>query len=260
MSLRWTRVNREQKTEEVTTFRRFAQVCPVEISSGSITTRNPPEPDIICEFTATQEEVAFELVEIVDERFVRLESDQSQDMGSLRAAYRASPPELRAALDERLGNAIVSVAFEHALPSRERQASIPVVLHELAVFDPTYVGEWRPRSDSPLHQKVRYIRVLRGESQGPDFYVDANTSIGDPTVERVRAKWLKAYRTAHPIELLAHYELQPVAPEVMWLPELRSFIEANWATGPFRRVWLFDWLFDSWSQKILYTAVRPGAV
>ena len=69
----------EQEVDEIRTFRRFAEVCPVAIALGSITTQKSPQPDIACELSATREEVAFELVEIVDNEFARLESNQSRE-------------------------------------------------------------------------------------------------------------------------------------------------------------------------------------
>lgn len=237
---------------ELATFRRFAGVCPVIIQSESISKRQPPEPDIACTLRQTGEEVAFELVQIVDEGLARSSSHQTLDMESFRNAYRGDA-ELQAALDERFGDACISIAFVPGLASRHRRSSIQMVLRELATMDSAYVGEWRPPHGSPLCDIVWYILIRRGQFQGPDFYVPADTSIGDPTVARVKTKWHKVYRTQRPIELLAYYCVQPVGPEAWWLSSLRDFLGANWATGPFRRIWVFD----SWEQTILYHEERP---
>jgi hypothetical protein len=87
---------------------------------------------------------------------------------------------------------------------------------------------------------VRTITISRGDFESPEFDVEAVGSIGDPTLDRVRGKWVKSYATRYPIELLAYYELQPQAPEALWLPRLSSFISDNWNASPFRKVWVFD--------------------
>jgi hypothetical protein len=236
------------------TFERFAEVCPIAITPGSVTKRHPPEPDVVCEFTAAREMVAFELIEIVDQGFARLEAGQSRDMELLRKAYCEAHSVLREALRERLGTVSVTVAFERRSSSRDRRASIPTVLHELSRLPAGFEGQWRPQPGSQLHERVWYIRVKRSQCDGIRFYVSANTSVGDPTVDLVKSKWCKTYETTRPIELLAYYALQPVAPEAWWLERLESFVEGNWGTGPFRRVWLFE----SWSSTILATIQRPN--
>ena len=247
-------MNDKQVSAELVTFRRFAEACPIAIRDDSIVKRDPPEPDIACQFADSGEEVAFELVQIIDKDLARMTSTQFRDADSLRAAYRSASGELRRGLDERLGNALAYVAFVRGLSSRERQAAIPAILQELATLQLGYTGDWRPGTGTPLFGKVRGIRVSRGDFRGPAFDVEAAGAIGDPTVERVRAKWQKSYRTPRPIELLGYYELQPLLPEQLWLPQLKSFIEASWTTGPFRRVWLFD----VGTSSISYSAVRPG--
>ncbi len=247
-------MNVNQDSAELVTFRRFAEVCPIAIEEESIVKRQPPEPDISCQLAGSGETVAFELVQIIDEGWARLTSAQFRDGDSLRTEYDATTGILRRALDDRLANALVYVRFRRELSSRERRAAIPDILRELAKLPAAYVGDWKPDSGTPLFGKVRSIRVSRGDFQGPEFDVEAVSSIGDPTVDRVRAKWQKSYTTRHPIELLAYYELQPLAPEVFWLSRLTSFVEQNWTTAPFRRVWLFD----VGARTIAYSAVRPG--
>jgi hypothetical protein len=97
--------------------------------------------------------------------------------------------------------------------------------------------------------------ISRGDFEGPEFDVDATSSIGDPTMESIRSKWQKQYITDAPIELLAFYELQPMLPETLWKSGLDSFLDAHWMSGPFRRVWLFD----TGSRTISYRAERPGS-
>ena len=232
-------MNDTQTRTELEIFSRFADVCSLSIVRESIAKRIPPEPDILCKL-ATGETVAFELVEIIDEDWASLTSGQVRDMKSLREAYQATAGDLRRDLDERIGNALVYVSFVADVLARERRAVIREILGHLSTVGPDFSGDWAPTFGTSLHRIVRNIRISRGDFSGPEFDVEAVASIADPTVARIRAKWLKSYNTPYPIELLAYYELQPQAPAALWLPRLESFVKDSYRRGLFRRVWVFD--------------------
>lgn len=248
--------DKKQAFAELATFRRFADVCPVAIDPVSIEKTDPPEPDIVCRFAETGEEVAFELVEIIDQDWARLTSDQFREAAALRAAYESASGGLRFALDNQLPNALVHVAFLPGLASQERKGAVPLILHELSSLPADQTGIWRPGAGTSLATTVRSITISRGEFHGPQFDVEAVSSIGDPTVERIRSKWQKSYATSRPIELLAFYELQPLIPGEIWKSRLDSFVRMAWSSGPIRRVWLFD----VGSKSIPYRADRPIGV
>jgi len=233
-------VNESQTRSELAIFQNFAEVCPLNIIRESISKRSPPEPDVLCKLAEGDEEVAFELVEIIDEGWASLTSGQFREAKSLREAYLASTDEYRRELDERLGNALVYVSFVADVQARQRRSAVSDILRHLSTIRPDFNGEWKPPSGSTLHGRVRGITISRGDFEGPEFEVEAVAPIGDPTLERVRAKWLKSHATRYPIELLAYYELQPLMPKVLWFPSVDSFVSENWNTSPFRRVWVFD--------------------
>ena len=87
-------MNDSQTRSELAIFRNFAEVCPLDIIRESISKRNPPEPDVLCKFAEGEEEVAFELVEIIDEGWARLTSGQFREAKSLREAYLVSVAKL----------------------------------------------------------------------------------------------------------------------------------------------------------------------
>ena len=229
-----------QKRSELAIFRVFAEVCPLNVVLTSIENRDPPEPDVVCGIGNGEEQVAFELVEIIHDGWASLTSGQFRDTTSLRDAYKSSTGEQRIALDGRLGNALVYVSFCAGIPAKRRRAAVSDILEYLSTILPDFTGDWKPPVGCALHDTVRSIRISRGDFPGPEFDVEAVTAIGDPTVDTIRAKWAKNYSSPHPIELLAYHELQPQAPEVLWLPALESFLRDNWDGSPFRRVWLFD--------------------
>ncbi len=172
----------------------------------------------------------------------------------MRDAHRAATGPLRQSLDDGLADALVYVRFDRKLALKERRGAIPEILQAIADLPATFIGDWSPRADSPLFGRIRSIGIRRGHFPGPQFDVEAVDSIGDPTVDRIRGKWDKTYTTPHPIELLAYYAMQPLGPEVFWLARLELFIEENWTTAPFRRVWVFDLA----ARNIAYSAARPG--
>jgi hypothetical protein len=218
----------------------FAEVCPLNVIPASIAKRDPPAPDLLCVVADNEEQVGFELVEIIDEGWASLTSGQFRETRSLRGAYLASSGDYRHALDERIANALVYVSFLADVQARRRRSAVPEILRHLSTIRPDFCGEWKPPVGTPLHGTVRAIRISRGAFPGPEFDVEAVRAIGDPTLDRVRAKWRKSYASPHPIELLAYYELQPQAPEALWLPALESFVRDNSDASPFRRVWVFD--------------------
>lgn len=229
-----------QRKSELAIFRAFADVCPLNVVLISIETRNPPEPDVVCEIGNGEEKVAFELVEIIDDGWASLTSGQLRDSSSLRDAYKSRTGDQRIALDRRLGNALVYVSFCAGISAKRRRAAVLGILEYLSTILPDFTGDWKPPADCALHNTVRSIRISRGDFAGPEFDVEAVAAIGDPTVDTIRTKWAKNYSSPHPIELLAYYELQPQASEALWLPTLESFLRDNWVWSPFRRVWLFD--------------------
>ena len=229
-----------QRKSELAIFRAFADVCPLNVVLTSTEARNPPEPDVVCETGNGEEQVAFELVEIIDDSWASLTSGQFRDATSLRNAYKSSTDDQRIALDGRLGNALVYVSFCAGIPAKRRRAAVSGILEYLSTISPDFTGDWKPPAGCALHNTVRSVRTSRGDFPGPEFDVEAVSSIGDPTVDTIRTKWAKQYSSPHPIELLAYYALQPQAPDALWLPTLESFLRDNWGESPFRRVWLFD--------------------
>src|SRR5437870_1544433 len=54
-------------------FERFAAAAKLNVQPGSVESREPPEPDILCSIEG-RAAVAFELVEVVDEPYAEMES------------------------------------------------------------------------------------------------------------------------------------------------------------------------------------------
>jgi hypothetical protein len=215
--------------------------------------RNPPEPDILCSIDGVGE-VAFEVVELIDESLARRTWDQLKLISKFKAGCDALQTEQIAAVRSRVGNALIHVTFEDSARFNTQVGAIDSVFEALSAVDSTFEGELRRQMAPELSSAVRSIRINRIRSEGPFFDVDAGGSLSDPTVGSIRSKWAKVYTTPHPMELLAYYELQPELPDILWRPTLESFLSGNWSSSRFRRVWVYDCV----TQAVRFSLTKPG--
>ncbi len=214
--------------------RRFAGVCPLGIIPEPIEKREPREPDILCKIRA-EGPVAFEMVEIIDQDVAKRYNDMLDLSRQLTEKYEGLPHPAHARLSATLGNALVHVCFSHDASMVARRRAVPAILQFLATVAPEFFGECnRPVAG------VDSIRIARGRFNGPCFDVDAGGSVGDPTIARLREKFGKTYETKTAIELLVHYELNPMFPDAVWLPGVRNLAATELNASPFRRVWIYD--------------------
>lgn len=168
-------------------------------------------------------------------------NDQIGIQSLLRTACDGLPRDRSTRLKRRLHNALVGIWFVDCVLRTAREAVIPDIIRLLEKVGRKTEGALSLTDYASFRPIVRRLTITRrGEFAGPCFYVAAGGSFGDPIVERVREKFLKKYDTSAPIELLAFYQLQPVAPDALWLPQLREFAISNLGRSPFRRVWVYD--------------------
>lgn len=228
-----------QSFKELIIFSHFSKVCGLPIRPASIEKRKPPEPDILCEIEG-EGSVAFEMVELIDEDFARQTYSQIKIQQLLEKAYDSLQTDVHEFFKRKLHNAHIYVTFHSTSTSPIREKSILMILNTLVETDNEFEGIIQFPTDSPLSKTVKYINIGRGAFLGPCFDVAAAGSFGDPTFERIAAKFKKKYKTIHPIELLTYYELQPVLPEYRWLPGVQDYVRQNIHDSLFRRVWIFD--------------------
>ncbi len=225
---------------EVAIFRRFAQVCSLQIQLDSIEKRDPLEcePDILCK---TQDEgtVAFEMGEVLDEDLASgiREGPKIQDL--IQKAYEQLPPKEKAEIDRRLGNAQINISFLSYMPFREKRSGIQDFLRFLQQVDTSFKGSCEPET-SPLNRTVEKIEITREGFDKPYFnVVEGMIWVDDPTPDMIKKKFEKKYVSPYPMELLLFYELQPdLYP--LERPEVIGYIKNNLSKSSFRRVWIFD--------------------
>jgi hypothetical protein len=204
---------------------------------GTTQKREPPEPDILCQIVGAGK-VAFELVEILDEDFAGLVSEQIRLQNALHRAARATPNSETLAP---FANALVYVRFRRNVGARRREGAIPALFAFLDGLSSGFVGDVMLPEDLELSGIVKSLRVSRGDyPRGPHFQVEAAQFISNPVVKRLMAKFAKRYSTGHPLELLAFYELHPAGPPELWMSAVRDYVNENIERSQFSRVWIFD--------------------
>jgi hypothetical protein len=229
----------QHSSREKKIFSCFAKVSGLWIQPESIEKHQPPEPDILCTIEG-EGTVAFEMVEIIDETLARRTYGQIKLHEIFKQAYEDLLPGNYTSFKEKFHNALIYVRFCSTASSRIRGNAIPMILDLLMETDTEFTGSLAPPHESPLSEAVKSINISRGEFTGPCFDVEAAGSFADPTIERLATKLTKNYRTLHPVELLAYYELQPVLPESTWVPRVQEYVRQNLPRSLFRRVWIFD--------------------
>jgi len=203
-----------------------------KVELDTVESRRPPEPDILCKITG-HGFTAFELVEIIEGEWAQLVGNQIRLEKSLYLKHE----QLAQPLQTAYGDALIYIRCRPLVGIRQRENAIPALFEFLQGLPNRYQGDAKPEGD--LFETFRSVGISRGDfGPGPFFQVEAVSSIGDPTPHTIQGKWLKTYETAHPIELLAYYGLHPTIPDELWLVPVQSFVDANWTTSPFRKVWI----------------------
>src|SRR5262245_57270826 len=105
----------KQGDHELLIFGRFVEVCGLPIARSSIEKREPPEPDIHCQFEP-EGCAYFELVEIVDADLARAVGNQIKFQGRLLDAARRV---------QGLSDALVFVKFVPTSTNAQRDTAVP---------------------------------------------------------------------------------------------------------------------------------------
>jgi len=195
--------NAAQAAHEKDAFARFAVDVGFPVVHGSITSREEPEPDILCE-TENEGPVAFELVTL-DSDFLR--EDLNTHQRNQEALARQLPPGSRGRreLEAKFGRVLLHVCFSMRSTQREREAVLRRLIYWL-IKDAQLSSRYSDRLTA--HQDLRppIDRVIH---RGPadSFRLEAGqivTSATSSIFRSLRSKLKKRYSGTHPIELLAY--------------------------------------------------------
>lgn len=222
----------DNSRSEIAIFREFAEVCPLRIDATSIEKRpdGTGEPDILCS-VETGEWIAFELVEVVDNDLAAA-SNEGIRLPRLLKKHAPRLPGLEF-------GARVGVIFGDGLSERQKINLFPLLFEKLKSIPTGFAGELR----LPLEiqrKGLHGIAIYRGLADELEFIVTPATSIGDPTLERLRDKLARPYTSPHPMELLLYFLLQPCFVDGHVGLDLAGAVADGVHSSPFRRVWVFD--------------------
>jgi len=233
-----------QEEREQITFQLFMEAAHLPVISGSIRSKRPPAPDILCEIQG-RGPVAFELVEIVTPTLVQ----EMENGKKLEKAFKAAC-ETHSQIAVRFSDALIYVGFLKHITIRQRLSVVPEVVHELRQHSENSRGYIEvPRK---LRKVLAEISVTRGVSDGPAFDVREMTERTEELFGQIEKHFGNKYSSNHPIELLAHYTNQPSPDSFNWQSGFHDYVLKRFSKCPFERVWVYD----NWSKSIKY--VHPG--
>lgn len=227
----------KQAKAELGIFKGFVSVCGLQIIDESIEKRDPPEPDIKCQLAGIGT-ITFELTELIDRGFANMVGKQYETKAELDKYYAEMPQDLKTHFTDLYSDAIIFVHFNNGLSLRQRKQMFPRIFQHILGLDKGFVGDTL-KHDSKYGDDLKWINISRGVS-GPLFDDIPTTSIGDPTVEALKAKFAKSYSTDYPLHLLAYIDLHPMFRDDIWLPKVKNFVESNIRSSRFDKVWIFD--------------------
>lgn len=178
-----------------TTFAAYAsRYIGFSVVSGSIVSRDPPEPDILCD-TCDEGPVAFELGEILDQRAQQVNATMMSVRGDLIAHRWALSAADQATFQSKFATKEVQVRFRQDRTLRQLQASIPTLyewlVHQVA---DDVSGDIAPPQGALL-ENIEFISV---RSPGPPFIdVAFGLRVQDATVLSAAQKlWPGLLRSA----------------------------------------------------------------
>lgn len=227
-----------QAETERAVFLEFAPVSGLQIDIDSVESREPPEPDIVCQI-AEDGIVGFELTELIDREFMARIGLMAKTRQKLREAWQSGLTSAEAIeFKRKFGNALLHFVYRPETNHSKRQSvTLPVLRALLSLPDDL---EGVVLRDSPEFSSVLdEVRINRGGFEGPILDVDSSGWLGDPTAPAILKKLSKSYECDYPLELLAYIDIDLLPPEDAWLAAANEAAEGL-ATSRFRRIWVFD--------------------
>jgi hypothetical protein len=217
------------------------------LSVTSVTSYEPPAPDLLCEI-AGNSPVAYELVEIVDQRF-RHAMAQIEEARAALAKHLT--PARAATLAGMFGTAFVSLRMLPTANRRQRGAAIPAILAWLGTLnvasdfvpDPASTPTNRLLVARPPLKLAAVLHHALVELDRPKFHLElvpAALWVCDPTVAAILEKLEADYEGDHEFELLAWTETSWFNDLPKWRAEVISQVAATLEASRFRRVTVYQ--------------------
>jgi hypothetical protein len=238
-----------QADSERETFEAFALVAPFRVIQGTIESRRPPEPDIVCEIEG-RGRVGFELTELIDEDYKARVNTMFKTKQHLSTYWRNElKAPVRQLFEFKYGDASICVTYQEGANYRRRKRATPSLIQTLLSLPDNFSGEVQS-SNNTMDDIIGRVYIDRPGIAGPIVDVDSYGRLGDPTQFAIERKLRKTYMCDYPIELLAHIDIN-LLPLGIWENAAAKAAEGL-NESPFKRLWVFD----RTDQSIKYEAKK----
>lgn len=235
-SSKMTRIS--QTDDEIQVFQKFSK----HYHGGlfEIENRIPPEPDIRAK-TNSGEQLAFEIVEFIDQEFAREGYGLPRLEVKIMQAYQALPVNEKDELKKMFSRFYIFVHFSENSSMREREKAIPEVFSLAKSLHPKVTSKFKARFGdfkSCIIQRINFFESICDD--GPYWKTQAGGLLGDPIEKRLTEKFNKRYKTdAKRIELVGFFRFQP-GPFKWFFPEVEAFTKLNIQQSDFSTVWIYS--------------------
>lgn len=226
---------KNQSSNELRVFQKFASIAPIGIDLGSIQKREPPEPDIFC-YSKDYGSLRFELTEAIDESIAQSIYSSTQLDKLIRSKFDLLPGDVK----KKFINAGIRIDFDHNTTINKKKHLVGAVLSSLKDFPENVVGEIDLEIDG-----IKGVEISRADFGGPIFSFNTTTSFFDvPIIQRLEEKFAKIYSFEEEVHLLVYLDLQPELPANTWLTEAMEYVKANIAKSSIKKVWFYSMTKD----------------
>lgn len=228
----------DQAKREREIFEAFVEVAPFKVLPGSIESRYPPEPDILCQIE-NHGQVGFELTELIDQAYMARIGLMFKTKQYLNSYWQSELDAADSALfRDKYSDALLHFEYSQATSLKQRKVVAKKAFPKLLNLPNNSDGEFL-KSDPELAPVLQWVQISRVGVVQPIIDVSSYGWLGDPTAQAIRNKFLKNYECDYPIELLAHINWGIMPHEEVWRNSAEN--AASQISGsPFRKVWVFD--------------------
>lgn len=228
----------DQAEHEREIFKEFAEVAPFTVLPGTIQSRNPPEPDILCQIEH-HGEVGFELTELIDQDYMARLGLMFKTKQYLNNYWQKELDTSGSDLfRNKYSDALLHFEYSQETALKERKDTAKKVFQKLLKLPNDSEGQFM-KSDPELSPIIKWVQISRIGSVEPIIDVSSYGWLGDPTAIAISKKFKKNYMCDYPIELLAHINWGIMPHKEVWKDSAKR-TASNISGSPFRKLWVFD--------------------
>ncbi len=228
----------KQSKFEKSVFSAFSEIAPFTVLEDSIQSREPPEPDILCNIEG-RGQVGFELTELIDQAYMERIALMFNTRKYLNNYWLNNlPKEQSSVFYNKYGDALLHFEFSQNSRLKDRKSKAKIAFGLLLNLDDNSEGV-HLENHAELQPILNSVNINHIGLDNPIIDVGSYGWLGDPTETAIRRKFQKQYTCDYPIELLAHIETNLLPPEEVWVAAAEEAGEQI-EDSPFEQMWVFD--------------------